>query len=289
VAHEPLLAGLNADTKPKKVIHTLAEDLLARFDGFPLLSKYDAYQQLMDYWEATMQDDVYLIVAEGWENAAKPRALIAEKGQKLEETPDLVIGKKKYKMDLLPPALLISRYFAEEAEELEALREIRETTARVYAEFIEERSGEEGVLEEATNDKGEITKTEVIRRIKLIFGDPDSDDERDALEQCLAYIDMEGAASKVLRAAQEKLDVAVLERYALLTEMDIEQLVICDKWSTHLRMTIEEIVHSIVQGLMSRLRTLEIRYEEPQFRLDDKLDHLSERVERHLQRMGMQP
>jgi type I restriction enzyme M protein len=35
------------------------------------------------------------------------RELIVEKGEKLKETPDLIIGKKKYKADLLPPALLL--------------------------------------------------------------------------------------------------------------------------------------------------------------------------------------
>jgi type I restriction enzyme M protein len=38
----------------------------------PLLDAYDVYQHLMDYWAATMQDDAYLIAADGW--VAKPAA-----------------------------------------------------------------------------------------------------------------------------------------------------------------------------------------------------------------------
>ena len=41
----------------------LSEDLLARFADLPLLSRYDVYQRLMDYWAETMQDDVYLLAA----------------------------------------------------------------------------------------------------------------------------------------------------------------------------------------------------------------------------------
>ena len=40
------------------------------------------------------------------------------KGQLLKtghmETPDLTIKRKKYKMDLIPPALVVARYFAAE-------------------------------------------------------------------------------------------------------------------------------------------------------------------------------
>jgi len=31
----------------------------------PLIDHYDVYQHLMDYWAQTMQDDAYLIAADG--------------------------------------------------------------------------------------------------------------------------------------------------------------------------------------------------------------------------------
>ena len=36
----------------------------------------------MDYWTDVMQDDVDLIAAEGWVEAAKPRAIIEDKDKK---------------------------------------------------------------------------------------------------------------------------------------------------------------------------------------------------------------
>ena len=56
----------------------------------------------MDYWGEVMQDDVYLIAAEGWVEAAKPRGIIEDKEKKIKEAPDLVIQRKKYKMDIVP-------------------------------------------------------------------------------------------------------------------------------------------------------------------------------------------
>src|SRR5207302_7731425 len=137
---------------PKAVIHTLSEDLLVRFADLPLLNRYDVYQRMMDYWAEVMQDDVYLVAADGWVDAAKPRGIIEDKERKIKETADLTIGRRKYKMDLVPPALIVARYFAKEQAAIEALQADQETAARELEEFVEERTGEDGLLEDATSD-----------------------------------------------------------------------------------------------------------------------------------------
>ena len=93
--HDPLLVGIEANALPRTVIHTVSEDLLARFADLPLLDRYDVYQRLMDYWDAVMQDDVYLIVAAGWAEAAKPRGIIEDKEKKIKETADLTINEER--------------------------------------------------------------------------------------------------------------------------------------------------------------------------------------------------
>ena len=52
--------------RPKELITELGESLLAHYAGKPLIKHYDVYQHLMDYWAETMQDDCYLIAADGW-------------------------------------------------------------------------------------------------------------------------------------------------------------------------------------------------------------------------------
>ena len=117
--HAPRLGDMDTNVVPKTIIHALSEDLLVQFDDLPLLDPYDVYQKLMDYWDEVMQDDVYLITADGWVAASQPRELIQDK--KVKETPDLTIKKKKYKMDLIPPALIVARYFADEQTQIENL------------------------------------------------------------------------------------------------------------------------------------------------------------------------
>src|SRR5207253_127589 len=60
------LRGLEAGFHPKQMIADSSEDLLAHYTSQPLIDKYDVYQHLMDYWTETMQDDCYLIAADGW-------------------------------------------------------------------------------------------------------------------------------------------------------------------------------------------------------------------------------
>ncbi|MEQ1905981.1 MAG: type I restriction-modification system subunit M, partial [Pirellulaceae bacterium] len=60
------LRKLKAECHPKEVIRELSENLLAHAEGQPLIDPYAVYQHLMDYWAETMQDDCYLISADGW-------------------------------------------------------------------------------------------------------------------------------------------------------------------------------------------------------------------------------
>ena len=77
------------------LIRDLSEDLLHRFAGLPLLDRHDVYQCLMDYWDEVMQDDVYLVVTEGWAEAARPRVLVPVRGKGTAERLDLTVKRKK--------------------------------------------------------------------------------------------------------------------------------------------------------------------------------------------------
>jgi type I restriction enzyme M protein len=50
--------------QPKAIIHRISEDLLDSYADMQLLSKYDIYQILMDYWDSVMQDDVFILSQE---------------------------------------------------------------------------------------------------------------------------------------------------------------------------------------------------------------------------------
>jgi type I restriction enzyme M protein len=136
------LKELEAGCHPKEVIAALSENLLAHYANKPLIDNYDVYQHLMDYWAATMQDDCYLIAADGWK-AETYR--IVERDKK---------GKEKDKgwtCDLVPKPLIVARYFAKEQEAIDkVVAELDGVAARI-TELEEEHCGEDGLLSELDN------------------------------------------------------------------------------------------------------------------------------------------
>ena len=285
--HESLLMGLKFGDLPRTIIHTLSEDLLARFKHLPLLSRYDVYQRLMDYWAETMQDDVYLIAVDGWVEAARPRGIIYDKNRKNNETPDLTIKRNKYRMDLIPPALIVARFFPQKQAAIETLQVAQEAAARELDEFVEEHGGDEGLLEDATNDKGKAVKGRLQERLREIKSEPGCGEEHNALTRCLALINSDAQAGKAVKDAQSALDEQVLARYATLTEAEIKTLVVEDKWFAGLRAAIESEVERLTHRLAVRVQELEERYAKPLAELEQEVEVFSSKVEGHLQRMGL--
>ena len=205
-SYEPMLLDIEVGTSPKEIIHALSEGLLVCFADLPLLNPYDVYQRLMDYWDETMQDDIYLIVSDGWVKAAQPRDVIEDKSRKIKEPPDLTLKRKKYKMDLIPPVLIVVRYFAAEQDAIEMLQAKQTAAESTLAEFVEAHTGEEGLLADALNDKGNITAGSVNERLKASQDEPDSKEEWEVLTSCVLLIDAVSKVSKAVKKEQEALD-----------------------------------------------------------------------------------
>src|SRR5664280_907781 len=55
------LRSVSVTDKPKLLIESLSEELLALFEKAPLLDPYDVYQHFMDYCAETLQDDLYSV------------------------------------------------------------------------------------------------------------------------------------------------------------------------------------------------------------------------------------
>jgi type I restriction enzyme M protein len=286
-AHRPTLREFDAGGLPRAVVRQLSEDLLERFRPPPLISEYEVYQRFMDYWGDVMQDDLYLIAAEGWVGATQPRPALDDKAKKIKETPDLVIEKKKYKTDLIPPTLIVARFFAEKQVEIEALEETRSARARDLEEFVEEHGGDEGLLEDAINEKGLVTKKSAAARLKVIKDDPDNIEETQVVSRVLELIEADAAAAKAVKEAQAALDVAVFEKYGDLSQDEVKDIVINEKWLTALAAAIVGELERLTDRLAGRVRVLEDRYATTVSELEREIDELNEKVQGHLLEMGL--
>ncbi|MFE0202535.1 type I restriction-modification system subunit M [Streptomyces sp. NPDC058985] len=290
-AHRPVLQALNPDTVPKDLIARISDDLLARFKNTALLDEYDVYEQLMTYWHGVMHDDVFLIMNEGWCEAAKPRKTIEDKERKLSETPDLVIGSgrnaTKYKMDLIPPALIVARYFADEQAKVDALHAAAEDASRAVEECIEEHAVEDGLLAEAMDD-GKISKALASMRLKVARHEGADSQEIKALQHLIKLYNDEAVAKKAVKEAQAALDLATFKKYGDLTEPEIKQLVLDDKWQATLTSRVASEAESLTLALVSRIQQLGKRYAETVEALDTLMERLGSKISQHLASMGVE-
>ncbi len=278
------LKAIKQGEQPKQIIHQISEDLLQCYLRTPLLSKYDIYQILMDYWADTMQDDVYVLVQDGWSVGKVLRELVAEKGEKLKETPDLVIGKAKYKAELISPTLIVARYFADEQAKVDALQSKLDSASQELETYLEENGGDDGLLNDALNDKDKVTKATVTTRLKVAT----NADEKAALKQAKKLFDCEADAKKALKEAQDALDLAVFKKYSKLSIDEIKSLIVDDKWLATLESNLIAEIERITQQLANRVKELEERYSEPLPMIMQSVTSLSDKVAGHLKAMGLE-
>ena len=272
-ATTPPLTAFGKDGHPKALIETIAEDLLDTFRQAPLLDAYDIYQHLMDYWAETMQDDAYLIAADGW--VATPTHIV-ETDKK---------GKRKDKgwaCDLVPKPLIVARYFAKEQAAIEAAQAELEAATASLAELEEEHGGEEGFF--SALDK--IAKSEVTARLKEIKADKDAKEEAAVLKQWLELSESETALKRKVREQEAALDTLAYEQYPKLTEAEIKTLVVDDKWMTRLSAAVKGELDRVSQTLTGRIRELAERYATPLPKLTEEVATLAARVDEHLKKMG---
>jgi type I restriction enzyme M protein len=272
------LTAFSKDGHPKALIEHIAEDLLAAFREAPLLDAYDVYQHLMDYWAETMQDDAYLIAADGWV-AKTSRILETDKKGKTKD--------KGWTCELIPKPFIVTRYFAKEQAAIDAAQSELEAAAAGLAELEEEHGGEEGFL--GALDK--IAKAEVSARLKeiksLIGTDQDAKDEAAVLKRWLERSENETALKRAVKEQEAALDKLAYEKYPTLTEAQIKTLAVDDKWMVRLSADVQGELERVSQTLTDRIRELAERYATPLPQLTEEVATLAARVEEHLAKMGV--
>jgi len=274
----PIINHIDGSTAPKKFIHQITEELLMAYRGKNLVDHYNVYQHLMNYWNDTMKDDVYLIVEDGW--TANVRRIL-EKNNK---------GKEVYKgwtCDLIPKELIIDKYLSAEQSELNELQNSLESVQGEISQFQEEHVGDEGLLSDATNDKGSLTKATVTKFIK---DNKTNSDEKEAVElanQLLKLFDKEAELKKTFKAKEVELDQLTLEQFGKLTVNEVREIVVEDKWVTSIKLDIQTEIDAISQRLTTRIKELGERYDTKLGDLTSETQSIESKVAEHLQEMGL--
>ena len=283
--------------KPKQMVAALAEDLLHTLAELPLLDRYDVYQNLMDYWAATLQDDVYQVQAEGW----KAKVKTTKKGY--------------YNSELVPRELVVARYLAAEQTALDEATAALEEAIRTREELEEEYATEDGLLTDYAQE-GRLDRKAVQRHLKAasaadeatparrgrkpkaaeleLFADPtpaaeapaDDSEELAALRAYAGTLEVEEAAKAALKKAETTLESALAQRYLALTDTEVQALLVDDKWLATLHQGLSHELARLSGTLARRLTELAERYAQPLPALEAEVIARQAKVNEYLKTLG---
>jgi type I restriction enzyme M protein len=284
--------ALDKGLRPKHEIHIISENLLKHYDNKQLTDKYAMYQHLMDYWspdgnDEAMQDDFYEIAADGWAagNEVKRKEKKTKKGDK--EIIKQVAGIEGLEGRLIPPALMIQEYFAKEQKAIEELEAKTETLNANMEEMRDEHGGEDGLLANAIDDKGKISKANLAKAIKeLGKRNEDNAEEFDMLSAYKKLMDEEADTQTKIKTAKAELEHKVIAQYPKLSIDEIKTIVVEKKWMANMEQRIRTEMDNISHRLTQRIKELADRYETPMPKLTNDVALLTSKVEDHLKKMN---
>ena len=188
--------------------------------------------------------------------------------------------------DLVPKSLVIDRYFGVEAQYIATLEAEKETIAAEISELEEEHNTEEGLFADVPD---KVNKGNVQKRLKAIDTPKlktENAEEIKVLKAYLKLIDDQSAINKKIKEALAELDKKVIERYKTLTEDEIKQLVVDDKWMSVLERDVKPKWNALANDSPSDKELAE-RYETTLPQQTTEVASLESKVNTHLQKWGL--
>ena len=289
----------------KELIAQMSEDLLQAFADNPLVSNYDLYQHLMSYWQEVMQDDLYIISLDGWKagNEWNRQVIKGKTGKDGKAGKDKeVAGLAGVQGRLIAAELLAKVYFEDLQTQITVQEQVIESAQANLTEIEEEQSSEDGLFA----DLEKVNATEVGKLLKQLqptkkakaaakheyamVAEPEAVYETkssfDVLEEYVALDISIKKANAEIKKLQAELEKAVTEKYAELSEEEIKDLLVNQKWTAHLQSTLLQEQDKISQALTQRINALAERYATTLGKLEADVLEASNNVKSHLEKMG---
>ncbi len=264
--------------KPKTLIERMGQSIRNLFgEGNLLVDEYDAYEQLMNYWAETMQDDVYMIMADGWKLNLRPKQKEDKKEKKM--VPVVVKTWNDLESDLLPVEYIVNRFCK---SELEACDELSASIAFMENEVTSLVEENDDVFDTKNFEKEKINLASVKKRAKVTKGE-----EQEHLREWIELQNSIKAEKAKLKEANDKLLSRVKEEYELLAqnEMRVKNLV-KEKWVNAISTRIESELSRSIEQLKSQLSAISDRYDQTLPSIDKEVEDYESRVNAHLAQMG---
>lgn len=264
--NKDLLYSISSDSSVKNIINVLSSSILKDFENDKLIDKYEAYEFLMEYYNNSLKDDIYLIIENGW----IPKLVYAQdKNGK--------IKKNEFDSDLLPKEIVINEYFKNESDNIEKLNNDLNYLSQEFDSIVEENTGDEEIF----NDEDKVNEKLIKVKIK-----EESDENIDKLNEILKNLSSQKELKKSIKIYQEALNLLIIDKYNSFDEDASKDLIITKKWFKSIERTFDDKYEDLVYDLSNRIISEYENYEETLGQLSKKTSDLESLVLKDLERMG---
>lgn len=296
-AIRPELEGLMQGCRPKTLIATWGQRM--QDDAAQcacLVDRYTAYDQVLRYWNDTMQDDLFLIADSGWTakaDAPMVQAKKKKKGEEEEQTEDGPVQMKQkdkftYKelvTDLLPVDIIVREYYADELKAIEEREVARDEVLGLLSSLVDENEEDfdDSFFEKQKFSKANLKKAlAVAKREKKAYMQPIIPN----WEEWLRLDDLAGKIKREINALTKELTLKVQERYGMLSVEEIKHLVIDEKWGRSIQDMCDKQMQDGLQREVSGIVAMHERYEFTLPELEQTLQEDRDKVKSFLLQMG---
>lgn len=248
----PVFADIDDYTDAKRFIAEPARVLMERFSSLKLFDPYDVYEVLLKYWTDAMNDDVHLIVANGWNAGREIETFYKETQNK--KTKKIKKVETGWDGMLIPRKLIDARFFKKESAAVAKAEAALEAAKAELDEFKEAITEDDDLNEVAANE----VRLEAAKK----------------------------AAAKALKNSQKKLEDLEKAKYPKLTIEEIKELVVADKWVAAVHSGIDELFRSISVALTERVDELARRYAKPLPEIEEEASSVEKSVSAILAKIG---
>lgn len=244
------LTSINTQTNAKSLVNTLALNMRDSYAHNDIINQYDGYGIYMNYALETMQDDLFIICADGW-----------HAGSEIREEKDKNDKVKSWDGLLLPKSLIKQEYFSSELQKVQDIALQSEQFANAIEQFVQDCAdmGEENdPLSEVRNEDKMASDAECKKQEKKST-DPE---EKAAIKKYLGLRSQLSETNKRLKEAEVQLEALALKKYAALSDDDIQDLMINKKWLPAIRAGINNLWENIIQSFANSIIVLHERYKD---------------------------
>ncbi len=270
------LEAFKQNSNPKPLGEYLGDSVLSAFsNNTSLVDSYGVYDILMNYWNDSLQDDCYIIKADGWKaeyvNTKKKPATVGD-----------------IECDLLPVSIVVNEFFASEKSAISAKE------SEVAEKESEKESAEENILTiEDLEDLAYIINEEDEEKVlksdaelkKLSKDSSVSADNKKLIADYLSIKDVLKKCKAELKALNLQLLENVKAKYNSLKEDETKKLVIEKKWFATLAENMITELQNVVQQIVTEVTDLQERYECTLDELEANCNTLSKKVAVYLKEL----